>query len=151
MSYLLATHFSVWKRKKERKKEKKTVQYDIWVTNDFQMCMKDLVWQDTFRILHYHSLLVCFSSSPHNFANCRYQVYVLKDVEEILVFLNLKEQTKKIVPLAETPLQIASTDILKIKLHLIWSTDAWWHILPDVYDSYSTAPWLPIVIYRPDL
>jgi len=77
------------------------------------MCMEDLVWQDSFRLLHYHSLLVCFSSSPHNFANCRYQVYVLKYVEEILVFLNLKEQTKKIMLLVETPLQIISTDKLK--------------------------------------
>jgi len=75
--------------------------------------MKDLVWQDSFRLPHYHSLLVCFSSSPHNFANCRYQVYALKDVEEILVFLHLKEQTKKIMPLVETPLQITSTDKLK--------------------------------------
>ena len=74
--------------------------------------MEDLVWQGSFRLLHYHSLLVCFSSSPHNFANCRYQVYVLKDVEEILVFLNLEEQIKKITPSVETPLQITSTDKL---------------------------------------
>jgi hypothetical protein len=50
-------------------------------------------------------------------------MHALKDVEEILVFLNLKEQTKKIMPFVETP-QITSTDKLTTKIHLIWSTDA---------------------------
>jgi hypothetical protein len=56
------------------------------------MYIKGLVWQDSFRLLNYHSLLVCSSSSPHNLANLRYQLYALWDVEDSLVFLNLKEQ-----------------------------------------------------------
>jgi hypothetical protein len=42
------------------------------------------------------------------------------------------------MPFVETP-QITSTDKLTTKIHLIWSTDAWWYILPDIQQLFHSV------------